>query len=112
MKLGFKLLAGPLVTAVVVILAGQLGNWFQNSQSDLGLSASRASLDDFKTMANAQQQMAEVNAGVDRTVALMASLDEAAVKAARADITRQLDGVKRVIESLVQNGEMDEKASV
>ncbi len=110
MKLGFKLLAGPLVTAVVVILAGQLGNWFQNSQSDLGLSASRASLDDFKTMANAQQQMAEVNAGVYRTVALMASLDEAAVKAARADITRQLDGVKRVIESLVQNGEMDEKA--
>lgn len=109
MKLGFKLLAGPLVTAVVVILAGQLGNWFQNTQSEKGLSASRASLDDFKTMANAQQQMAEVNAGVYRTVALIASLDEATVKTVRADITRQLDGVKRVIESLVQNSNIDDK---
>ncbi len=109
MKLGFKLLAGPLVTAVVVILAGQLGNWFQNSQSAVGLSASRASLDDFKTMATAQQQMAEVNAGVYRTVALMASLDEAAVKAARAETTQQLDGVKRAIESLVAKGGANDK---
>ena len=112
MKLGFKLLAGPLVTAVVVILAGQMGNWFQNNQSAVGLSASRASLDDFKTMATAQQQMAEVNAGVYRTVALMASLDEATVKAARADTIKQLEGVKRVIESLVQNSNMDDKVQL
>jgi len=109
MRLGFKLLAGPLVTAVVVILAGQLGNFFQQNQSEKGLSASRASLDDFKTMANAQQQMAEVNAGVYRTVALMSSLDEAAIKAARADTVKQLDGVKRVIESLAANGSLDSK---
>jgi len=109
MRLGFKLLAGPLVTAVVVILAGQLGSFFQNSQSEKGLSASRASLDDFKTMANAQQQMAEVNAGVYRTVALMSSLDEAAVKTARADIVKQLEGVKRVIESLAAKGSLDDK---
>ncbi len=107
MKLGFKLLAGPLITAVVVILAGQLGSWFQKSQSETGLSASRASLDDFKTMANAQQQMAEVNAGVYRTLALMSSLDEAAIKAARADAKKQLEGVKRVIELLATNGAMD-----
>ena len=107
MKLGFKLLAGPLVTAVVVIVAGQLGNWFQNSQGEKGLSASRTSLDNFKTMANAQQQMADVNAGVYRTVALISSLDAAAIKAARADTKTQLEGVKRVIESLSTNGAMD-----
>ncbi|OYT88852.1 MAG: hypothetical protein CFE43_20310 [Burkholderiales bacterium PBB3] len=93
----------------MVILAGQLGNWFQNSQSEKGLSASRASLDDFKTIANAQQQMAEVNAGVYLTLALISSLDETDKKAARADAKKQLDGVKPVIESLAANGAMDSK---
>ncbi len=110
MKLGITLLAAPVATALVVILSGQAGNYFQNAQADRGLSASRASLEDFKTMANAQQQMAEVNAGVYRTVALIASMDEGASKAARADITTQLGGVQRVIESLASNEAMDAAA--
>ena len=103
MKLGIKLLAPPLATALVVIASGQIGNYFQSAQADKGLSASRTSLDDFKTMASAQQQMAEVNAGVYRTVALIASMDEQASKAARSDIDTQLKGVQRVIESLSSN---------
>jgi HAMP domain-containing protein len=103
MKLGIKLLAAPLATALVVIAAGQIGNYFQSAQADRGLSASRTSLDDFKTMASAQQQMAEVHAGVYRTLALIASMDEQASKAARSDIEAQLKGVERVIESLSTN---------
>jgi methyl-accepting chemotaxis protein len=109
MKLRFKLLAGPLITAVVVIVASQLGNYAQNIQAEKGLSASRASLEDSKSMASAQLQMAEVNARVYRTVALIASMDEAAAKSARADIGNQLNGVKRVIESTAENSTMDPK---
>ena len=68
MKLGYKLLAAPLMTAVVVIAAGQINGYLQNVQAEKGLASSQVSLDLFKTMAAAQQQMAEVHAGVYRTV--------------------------------------------
>lgn len=106
MKLGFKLLAAPVVTALVVVLSGQIGNYFQSVEANKGLSASRTSLENFKTMANAQQQMAEVNASVYRTVALIASMDEKAIQAARGDIEAQLKDVQRVIESLASNEAM------
>ena len=109
MKLGYKLLAAPLLTAVVVIAAGQMNGYLQSVQADKGLASSQVSLDLFKTMASAQQQMAEVHAGVYRTVALIDSLDEAKVKAVRADASAQLAGVQRVVEGLATNADIDAK---
>jgi methyl-accepting chemotaxis protein len=109
MKLGYKLLAAPLLTAVVVISAGQINGYLQNVQAEKGLAASQVSLDLFKTMASAQQQMAEVHAGVYRTVALIDSLDEAKVKSLRADFGTQLAGVKRVVETLASDTGLDAK---
>ena len=43
-----------------------------------------AQLEDFRTLASAQEQLAQVHAGVYRTVALIASLDEPKIKAYRA----------------------------
>jgi methyl-accepting chemotaxis protein len=110
MKLGYKLLAAPLLTAVVVIAAGQINSYLQNLQADKGLASSQVSLDQFKTMASAQQQMAEVHAGVYRTVALIESLDEARVKGMRADFATQLAGVRRVVESMADSTEPGSKA--
>ena len=107
MKLGYKLLAAPLLTAVVVIAASQIGAYLQSVQSERGLQASQDSLDHFKTMASAQQQMAEVHAGVYRTVALIESLDEAKVKSLRADLATQLGGVQRVVAALADSAEVD-----
>jgi methyl-accepting chemotaxis protein len=109
MKLGYKLLAAPLMTAVVVIAAGQINGYLQNVQAEKGLASSQVSLDLFKTMSGAQQQMAEVHAGVYRTVALIDSLDETKVKSIRADFATQLAGVKRVVDSLAGNAELDAK---
>jgi methyl-accepting chemotaxis protein len=100
MKLGLKLLAAPLLTAAVVLLFGQTNAFFLGRQAEQGLGASRASLEDFKTIASAHQQMAEVHANVYRTVALVASLDDAKIKSLRADFARQLEGVKRVVETV------------
>jgi methyl-accepting chemotaxis protein len=107
MKLGYKLLAAPLLTAVLVIAAGQINGYLQNVQAEKGLSSSQISLDLFKTMASAQQQMAEVHAGVYRTVALIDSLDAARVKTLRADFASQLAGVKRVVETLASDADLD-----
>jgi methyl-accepting chemotaxis protein len=109
MKLGYKLLAAPLLTAVVVIGAGQVNGYLQNVQADKGLASSQVSLDLFKTMANAQQQMAEVHAGVYRTVALVDSLDEARVKGVRAEFATRLAEVQKVVAALADNADLDAK---
>jgi methyl-accepting chemotaxis protein len=54
-------------------------------------------LDLLKTIASVQQQMAEVHAGVCRTVALIDLLDETKVESVRADFGIQPAVVKRVV---------------
>jgi methyl-accepting chemotaxis protein len=109
MRLGYKLLAAPLLTAAVVIAAGQMNGYLQNVQADKSLAASQISLDLFKTMAGAQQQMAQVHAGVYRTVALIDSLDEARVKSVRAEAATQLAAVQKVVAGLADNSALDGK---
>ncbi|WP_081708701.1 methyl-accepting chemotaxis protein [Rhodoferax saidenbachensis] len=107
MKLGMKLLAAPLLTAVVVVASSQINTYFLGIQSDASLGSSRSSLEDFKTLASAHQQISEVHAGVYRTVALIDSLDEPRVKNMRADFLKQLEGVKRVVETVAGDGNVD-----
>lgn len=100
MKLGLKLLAAPLLTAAVVLLAGQINTYLLSGQAQSSLAISRTSLEGFKTMAAAQQQIGEVHSSVYRTVALIASMGEGKVKTVRAGFGQQLAGVKRVIAGL------------
>lgn len=101
MKLGLKLLAAPLLTAVVVLIAGQINTYLLSSQAQKSLSVSHSSLQDFKTMASAQQQLGEVHSGVYRTVALIASMGDDKVSGARNDVAKQLGNVKRVVQTLM-----------
>ena len=100
MKLGMKLLAAPLLTAAVVLLAGQINTYLLSNQAQSSLAVSRSSLDTFKTMAAAEQQIGDVHSGVYRTVSQIAAMGEGKVKAARADFAQQLAGAKRVIEGV------------
>ena len=96
MKLGLKLLAAPLLTAVVVLFTGQINALLMTQAADKGLISSKDSLDDFKTMATVQQQLGKIHASTYRMLTLMGSLDDAKVKAFRADLATQLNDVKRV----------------
>lgn len=100
--MGFKLLAAPLLTAVAVLLIGQINVFFLGAQSDKDLAETAKSLENFKSISTAQQQMAEIHANVYRTVALVASLDDAKIKSMRADFATQLQGVKRVVQNVVE----------
>ena len=96
MKLGMKLLAAPLLTAVVVLLSGQINTVLMTQAAHTGQESSKASLEDFKTVASVEQQLASVHTSVYRTVALIASLDDPKIKTFREDLARQLAGIKRV----------------
>ncbi len=96
MKLALKLLAAPLLTAVVVFGAGQINALVLHRAASANNATFVAQADDFRTLAGAQEQIAQGHAGVYRTVALIGSLDEPKIKSYRADLARQLAGVKRV----------------
>ena len=107
MKLAKKLLLPPLVTALVALGAGAAYaalDWRQG----MALRASNgANLDNLKTTGHATEQLGQVRAEVFRTLALIASMDEAQVKAKRADLARQVEGVKHVIEAMPDNSGRD-----
>ena len=102
MKLAMKLIAAPLLTAVVMFVAGQANTVLMTQAVNESQASSNASMEDFKTVANVQQQLGQVHASVYKTVALIASLDDAKVKLLRDDLARQLAGIKRVSAALAE----------
>jgi methyl-accepting chemotaxis protein len=96
MKLGHKLLAAPILTALVVLMSGQINTVLMGREVEKGQASSKSSLEEFKTVANIQLQLGQVHASVYRMVAVIGSMDDPKIKAFREDIARQLSGIKRV----------------
>jgi methyl-accepting chemotaxis protein len=111
MKLASKLLAAPLLTAVVVFSAGQINALVANRAAGANQATFEAQLEDFRTLSDAQDQLAQVHTGVYRTVALIGSLDDAKIKTYRADLARQVAGVKRVASTIVESHSGDAELS-
>jgi methyl-accepting chemotaxis protein len=107
MKLRTKLLMAPLATAAVALAFGQADALWNIHEAARNQEAVEAQMDDYKTVASAKDQLGELNAGVYRTFALIASLDDAQVKAYRTGLTNQLEGVKRVVAALTDPSATD-----
>jgi methyl-accepting chemotaxis protein len=107
MKLGPKLLAAPLATALVVLAAGQAGNWATLHESAVTRAALQQQLADFKSVAEVQQGLARLHAGVYRTLTVIGSLDDAKVKAVRADLKTRLAGAKQALAAVAAGGGAD-----
>jgi methyl-accepting chemotaxis protein len=107
MKLGTKLLAAPLLTAVVLLAVGQTESWLTANRTERAQAEFAGHLDNFKSLSNAQRQLGEVHSGVYRTVALIDSLDEAKVKAARENLKKELGSVKQSFQTVVSSGDAD-----
>ena len=86
MKLVSKLLAAPLLTALVVFSAGQLNALLTAREASANQASFEAGFETSARSAALQEQLGQVHAGVYRTVALIASLDDAKIKAFRADL--------------------------
>ena len=112
MKLGLKLLAAPLMTALVVLSVGQLNSVLMTQQADRALMASKVALEDFKTIGAAQQQMAQAHTNVYRTVSVIGSMDEAKVKSVRTELSTQLQDIKRIVSGMGTTGKNAELTMV
>ena len=86
MKLGTKLLLAPLLTGLIALAGGGLNAWLMDRAAGATADAFQADLGNLRTITQVQEQVGQLHAGAYRTVALIGSLDEAAVKAYRADL--------------------------
>jgi methyl-accepting chemotaxis protein len=95
MKLGIKLLAAPLLTAFVMLGAGQIDAVLSAGNAAAERTAERARLNDLKTVSGLQDQLSLAHARVYRTLTLIASLDDKKIKTVRTDLGQQLEGIAR-----------------
>jgi methyl-accepting chemotaxis protein len=94
MKLGLKLLAAPLLTACVMLAAGQIDAVLSARNAMAERAADQTRLHDLKIVSGLQDQLSLAHAGVYRTLTLIASLDDKKIKAIRAELGRQLEQIQ------------------
>ena len=109
MKLASKLLMAPLLTAVVALSAGEINAIMMSRAAMTTQDEVQHRMAHFKTLSSTQTQLGQVHAGVYRTVALMASLDEPKVKTLRAELATQIDAIQRSLAAGVAAADADEQ---
>jgi methyl-accepting chemotaxis protein len=107
MKLGFKLLVAPMLVAVVAASAGLVYGVVDYREGQRVSAADAVDRTSVKTAAQAQEGLAQMRAEVYRTLALLSSLDDAAVKAARADLGKQAQAIQAAVGGLLKTTEPD-----
>ena len=104
MNLGAKLLAAPLLTAVMVLSIATVNTLLQSRVSMQNQTSFKSDMESFRTITSAQDQFAQLHASVYKTVALIGSMDEPKVKAFRSALANQVAGLKRTLASLAEAG--------
>ena len=97
MKLGTKLLLAPVLTGLIALAGGGINAWLMQAEGAANARAFGEDLQRLREVTSAQAQAGQIHAGVYRTVALIASLDEKAVQAYRADLKQQLAATAKVV---------------
>ncbi len=100
MKLGTKLLLAPLLTGVIALAGGGINAWLMEREAASNAEAFRVDLDKLRTIGQVKEQLGLLHAGAYRTVALIASLDEAAVRSYRAELKKQVEAVASLVQSV------------
>ena len=100
MKLGTKLLLAPLLTGVIALSGGAVNAVLSARAASATASAFDADMQALRTIDQVKEQMGLLHASVYRSLALMASLDEAAVTTFRKDLKQQVEAMVRVAGSL------------
>jgi methyl-accepting chemotaxis protein len=103
MKLGMKLILAPIVAAIVGTGSGLAGSLLAFGRVDATEARNAADLSEFKTVESVKLQLAELHAGAYRTVALVGSMDEAAIAKTRSTMKAQLSGLHKLIEGIAAN---------
>ncbi len=93
MKLGTKLLLAPLMTGLIAMSGAAVNTVLAAREASNTAAAFHANLDALRGIAQAREQMGLLHASVYRNLALMESLDEAAVAGVRRHLKGQVETI-------------------
>ena len=100
MKLGQKLILAPVITASVLLTAGQIDGWFLRQTNAKTVAKLQSDIQAFQTLSNVQAQVSSSHVDVYRTMNIIGSLDIAVLQAKMAQINQQTVGMKKVLDTL------------
>ncbi|MGS5089631.1 methyl-accepting chemotaxis protein [Hydrogenophaga sp. A37] len=101
MKLGHKLLLAPVVTAVVVLAAGQLDSYSLSRSSAQAAVSFGENIEEVRILGGLQADVNQVHVEVYRMMTIISSLDEATISAKRKDVAAKSEAVKGVLEAQI-----------
>jgi methyl-accepting chemotaxis protein len=104
MKLGRQLLLPPLITAVVALGCGTLYGVLEERAAAQAEAGTAAGIKSVKTVGLVQNQLTQVRGDVFRTLTLMASLQEAQVKAERERLAKEVQRLHGALQELAGEG--------
>jgi len=107
MKIGPKLLAAPLLTAVVALGSGTLYAVLTQRDAAQNRDAVVRDAAQFKALAQAQEQVSQARAEVFRTLTIISSLEDDKVKRFRSDLAQRLQAVQRTVAALPAQADDD-----
>ena len=93
MKLGHKLLLAPVMTAVVVLAAGQIDSFLLGRSNKQAVAAFGEHIGEVRSLSSLQSDVNLAHVEVYRMMSIISSLDEAVVQAKRKDLGVRSTGV-------------------
>jgi len=102
MKLAAKMLLPPMASLAVVLAIGLGSTVLSLREVVTANEADQQRNEVFMTTVAVQTQVGEMHGGVYRTIALMASLDDAKVKVLRGQLKTQVEGLTRTLTTLAE----------
>jgi methyl-accepting chemotaxis protein len=101
MRLSVKLLIAPLLTAMVLLLSGQLNTLLATRNADVAQGGFNTSFSNYKVVAAVKDRLGAAHTKVYRTLGIIGSLDDPSIKAIRDGTAKQLDEIKRLPATLI-----------
>ncbi len=111
MKLGAKMLVGPVLITVVAVCASLSYAWLDDQEGQRVTAALRLDEARFNAAASSREELAQVRGEVYRSLVLLASMDDDQVKAVRADLARRVKAVDQQLATLAQAHAADDEST-
>ena len=102
MKLGIKLMLAPAITALVALSGAAVNALMMDRQAGANAAAFKDDLRQLHSITHTEENLGKMHAGAYRTMTLIASLDDAAVKVYRQDLKKQSDDIRREVSRLTE----------
>jgi methyl-accepting chemotaxis protein len=101
MKLGHKLLLAPVLTAAVVLVAGQADSWLLSRAGDRAQIAFSEHIAEVRSLGAIQVEVNHGHVDVYRTMTIIGSLDDATIQARRKNVAARKDAVIAVLDKYI-----------